>query len=383
MARALMPAPAAYLAAFGGVLRGGGFLATPDQTTAFLAGVVMLGPGGIGDVHAAALACYGPAPERRDAFDALFRGYFHGAAVSSASAEADEESLAESDGGAAERSDDGQAGETASAAELLQERAFPELDAHAALRRLAARLPGCLPRRTAFRQVVSRRGRTIHLRRSLRQILRADGDIPHPAMAVRASRARKVLVLIDVSGSMKAGTSDYLRLAHAVVQGAGAAEVFTFATRLSRITPALRSRDPGAALAAAAARVADWDGGTRIGPCLLGFLAVARHACFARGAAVLVISDGMERGDASDFNKAVWRLSRLAWRLSWATPLLADPRYEPRTRALRAILPALDDLVDGSSAAGLAPFLLGLAEPGRRPAEVWTADGARRAARPR
>jgi uncharacterized protein with von Willebrand factor type A (vWA) domain len=165
------------------------------------------------------------------------------------------------------------------------------------------------------------------------------------------------------------------------VQRAASAEVFTFATRLSRITPALRLRDPEAALAAASARVADWDGGTRIGPCLSEFLSVGRYAHFVRGAAVLVISDGNERGDVSDFVKAVWRLSRLAWRFSWATPLAADPRYEPRTRAMRAVLPALDDLIDGSSLAGLAGFLLTLAAPGTKPAEIWTPEGRRRPAR--
>ena len=163
-----------------------------------------------------------------------------------------------------------------------------------------------------------------------------------------------------------------------MARAADSVEVFTFATRLSRITPAPKLRDPAAALEAASARVADWDGGTRIGPCLLGFLDVPRHACFARGASVLVISDGMERGDPADFIRAVWRLSRLAHRLTWATPLLSDPRYEPRTRAMRAILPALDDLVDGSSTVRLADTILGWSDPRRPPAQIWMPDGRRK-----
>jgi hypothetical protein len=374
----MMPPAAAYLAAFGATLRRNGFAANSDQTTLFLASLPLLGPGGIDDLRQAALACYGPFPERRGEFDALFRAHFYGDALAVGSAETLEEKLAENGAAAPERADDEQSGDSASASERLQERLFPGRAADDALRRLGALLPERLPRRKAFRQRVSSRGQTIDLRRSLRQITRNDGDILHPEMTVRSVKPRNLVILIDVSGSMKTATDEYLRLAHLVAQRAAGVEVFTFATRLSRITPALRLRDPAAALAAASARVADWDGGTRIGPCLAEFLSVPRYASFARGAAVLVISDGIERGDASDFVKTVWRLSRLAWRLSWATPLAADPRFEPRTRALRAVLPALDDLVDGSSLAALAEFLLTLAAPGVRPEEVWTAEGRRR-----
>lgn len=373
-----MPPAAAHLAGFGGVLRRNGFPATADQTITFLAGVETLGPGGIDDVQQAALACYGPAPERRGAFDALFRAFFLGDAVALASAEAEEQALGEATTAPTGPQEDERAGEAASAAELLKERAFVAQATEAALRRLAAEARDRLPRRKAFRQAVTPHGRTVHLRASLRHLLRNDGDIPHPAMSARALKMRNILILIDVSGSMKGMTDGALRLCHTVARAADNVEVFTFATRLSRITPALTLRDPKAALAAASARVADWDGGTRIGPCLLGFLAIPRHACFARGASVLVISDGMERGDPSDFVRAVWRLSRLAHRLTWATPLLSDPRYEPRTRALRAILPALDDLVDGSSTAGLAATLLDWAAPGRPPTDIWTADGTRK-----
>ena len=373
-----MPPAAAHLAGFGGVLRRNGFLATAEQTITFLAGVVMLGPGGIDDVHQAALACYGPAPERRGEFDALFRAWFHGDAVALASAEAEEQMLGEAVTTPTGPQDDERSGEAASAAELLKERAFPAQAADAALRRLAAQARDRLPRRKAFRQTVTPHGRAVHLRASLRHLLRNDGDIPRPAMATRALKQRNVLILIDVSGSMKGMTDGYLRLCHAVAQAADSLEAFTFATRLSRITPALKLRSPEAALAAASARVADWDGGTRIGPCLLGFLDVPRYACFARGASVLVISDGMERGDPSDFVRAVRRLSRLAHRLTWATPLASDPRYEPRTRAMRAILPALDDLVDGSATVRLADAILDWSVPGRRPTDIWAPDGTRK-----
>ncbi len=371
-----MPGAAARLVSFGELLRRNGFPSTADQTITFLASVTLLGPGGIDDVYHAAVASFGPVPEKRGDFDRLFRVHFYGETVALAAGETEQEDISDAEVSAPERGEDQNAGEASSAAEMLQERSFKERTSDESLRRLAALLPSRMPRRKAFRQRPSSHGHAIHMRRSLRQLMRNDGDVPHPEMAIRSVKPRNMLILIDVSGSMQASTEDYLRLAHTIAQHARNVEVFTFATRLSRITPALKLRNPAAALAAASGRVADWDGGTRIGPCLAGFLAVSRYACFARGAVVLVISDGMERGDIEPFVKAVWRLSRLAWRLSWATPLAADPKFEPRTRAMRAILPALDDLTDASSVQRLSRFIVDLAKPSARAADLWAHSSA-------
>jgi uncharacterized protein with von Willebrand factor type A (vWA) domain len=359
-----MPKVAGLFAAFGAVLRSHGLPATPDQTIAFLRGVELLGPGGIRDVYQAALATFGPEPEQRAVFDALFRTHFYGDAVEglSASSETQGDQHSDSDVLSPQGGAQAFAGEAASFAELLRERRFADADG-GPLRDWGRQLSERLPRRKSFRTRPSTRGHALHLRRSLRQLVRNDGDIARPEMAQRLERPRKILILIDVSGSMKALTQDYLRFCHTVVQHAADVEVFTFATRLSSITPALKLRKAGAALEAASRAVDDWDGGTRIGPCLQTFLSLPRHAGFAAGAVVLVISDGMERGDPSDFVKAVRRLSRLAWRLIWATPLAADPNFEPRTRAMLKILPALDALVDGSSIQSLSRLLLNLADP--------------------
>ncbi len=372
-----MPHAAAHLAAFAGVLRRNAVASTSDQTLTFLASVALLGPGGIDDIYHAAVASFGPAPEKRAEFDALFRAYFYGETLMLTSAEAQQEDLADAAVSAPEKRDDETAGDAASVTEMMQQRAFLDRAADDSLRRLATLLPARMPRRKACRQRASAHGHAVHMRRSLRQLMRNDGDIPHPVMAIRSAKARNILILIDVSGSMKASTEDYLRLSHTIVQKAAHVEVFTFATRLSRITPALKVRSLGTALAAASAKVSDWDGGTRIGPCLASFLTVPRYASFARGAAMLVISDGMERGEIGEFVKSVWRLSRLAWRLTWASPLVADPAFEPRTRAMQAVLPALDDLIDGSSIAGLARFVLDLAQPAERAVEIWSRQAAR------
>lgn len=366
-----MPKIAGLLAGFGGVLRSHGLPATPDRTIAFLRGVSLLGPHDIRDVYQAAVATFGPEPEQRVQFDALFRRHFYGEAAEAASATNEAQMDQHPDGGARspEPGAPSSTGEAASFAELLRERTFPDAGG-GPHRDWARQLSQRLPRRRSFRARPSPRGHALHLRRSLRQLVRNDGDIAHPEMALRITRPRKLLILIDVSGSMKALTGDYLRFCHGVVQHVADVAVFTFATRLSDITPALKRRDPSAALDAASRAVDDWDGGTRIGPCLTGFLSVPRHAGFAAGAVVLVISDGMERGDPSEFVKAVQRLSRLAWRLIWATPLAADPNFEPKTKAMRKILPALDALVDGSCTGKLSRLLLGLATKDRQPAEA-------------
>jgi uncharacterized protein with von Willebrand factor type A (vWA) domain len=359
-----MPMVAGLIATFGGVLRSNGLPATPDQTIAFLRGIVLLGPHGIRDIYHAAVATFGPEPDQRAAFDALFRTHFYGEAAEglSTTAEAREAQRAESDALSPERDMQSSTGDLASVAELLKERRFADADS-GLLRDWGRQLLQRLPRRRSFRTRPSARGNTLHMRRSLRRLVRNDGDIVRPEMALRVARPRKILILIDVSGSMKALTQDYLRFCHTVVQHVADVEVFTFATRLSIVTPALKRRKLSAALEAASRAVDDWDGGTRIGPCLTNFLSVPRYAGFAAGSVVLVISDGMERGDPSEFAKAIRRLSRLAWRLVWATPLAADPNFEPKTRAMLKILPALDALVDGSCIQSLSRMLLSLADP--------------------
>jgi uncharacterized protein len=166
--------------------------------------------------------------------------------------------------------------------------------------------------------------------------------------------------MIDVSGSMKQRSDANLAFAHALVQAAARIEVFTFGTRLTRVTRALRRKNREQALAEASATVADWDGGTRIGDALLSFLAVPRFATYARGAAVVILSDGLERGDPQAMIQAVRRLAARAWRIDWLTPLAGDPGYRPETQALAAVRPLLGSLMDGSSTESLCRHVLTL-----------------------
>jgi uncharacterized protein with von Willebrand factor type A (vWA) domain len=219
-------------------------------------------------------------------------------------------------------------------------------------------LPERLPRRRGYRRRLDRRGHAFDLRRSLRDAVRNDGEVMRLPRLRRRWRQRRVVLLLDVSGSMKDRTEAHLRFAHALARAVERIEVFTIGTRLTRVTRALRLRSRSQALAEASGIVADWDGGTRIGDALQAFLAVPRFAAYARGALVLIVSDGLERGDHRAMTEAVARLSLLAWRVSWLTPLAADPRYRPETDALKSILPLLDDLADGSSIDALCAHVL-------------------------
>jgi uncharacterized protein with von Willebrand factor type A (vWA) domain len=225
---------------------------------------------------------------------------------------------------------------------------------------LSREAPARLPRRRGHRRRRARRGPFADLRRTLRESVRNDGEVLRLGRLRRRARPRKILLLIDVSGSMKARTEENMKLAHALAQAASNVEIFTFGTRLTRVTRALRLKRREQALNEAAHLVSDWDGGTRIGDALQAFLAVPRFGGYARGAAVVIVSDGLERGDPAALRDAVAKLSRRAWRLSWLTPLATGNGFRPQTEALLAIERFVDDLVDGGSSAAVVAHLLSL-----------------------
>jgi uncharacterized protein len=356
-----LPRALAPFLALAQTLRANRFPVAPEQLQAFIAATGLLGPRSLTDVHRAARATLGSPPDRFDDFDALFRQVFLGqtlAAPALAAAD-DEETVTAWDAGdqglAPPEGEEEPSGAEATAAERLAARAFAPGTGLAAFRRA---IPAALPRRRSRRLRPAKRGPRPDPRRILRAALAHDGEVVTLPRRRRRTRQRPVLLLIDVSGSMKAETEGYLRIAHALVQAADRIEVFTLGTRLTRVTRALRRRDPEQALAATAGLVADWDGGTRLGEALGAFLAVPRFAGFARGALAVVVSDGLERGGPEALQAAMGKLRGLAWAVLWLSPLAADPDYRPETGALRAILPMLDRLGDGASPASVAGEIL-------------------------
>jgi len=360
----VLPRAISVFISFVALLRANGFAVAPEQTTAFLAAIELLGPRSIEHVRRAGLATLAPPPERRATYDRLFDLHFHGnEAIERADVE-DEEVVRLQEEGRGEdepplADEANESGLAAARAEALVERRFARDATIDALRRLS-REAAHLPRRRGHRRRRARRGPFADLRRTLRESVRNDGEVLRLGRLRRRARPRRILLLIDVSGSMKARTEENMKLAHALSQAARNVEVFTFGTRLTRVTSALRLKRREQALNAAAHLVSDWDGGTRIGDALQAFLAVPRFGSYARGAAVVVISDGLERGDPVALRDAVAKLSRRAWRVSWLTPLATAPGFQPQTEALIAIRRFVDDLVGGGTSAAVVSHLLSL-----------------------
>ena len=359
-----IPRAARAFVDFVALLRAHEFAVAPDQTTSFLAAIGLLGPRSMQDIRQAGLATLAPPPERRAAYDALFRLHFLGGEALPAEGDSEETLRIQDDarGQDAPLSADeiNESGQTAARAELLVERRFERVVGSEPLRRLAREARRRLPLRRGHRRVRARRGPFADLRRTLRESARNDGEFLKLSRLRRRPRARKLLVLIDVSGSMKQRTDENLALAHVLTQSTPLVETFTFGTRLTRVTRALRLKRREQALSAAARLVGDWDGGTRIGEALQAFLAVPRFAGYARGAAVLVISDGLERGDVGAMRDAAAKLSRRAWVFHWLTPLATTRAFTPQTAGLLAIRPFVDEMVNGGSTEAIVAHILSL-----------------------
>jgi uncharacterized protein len=372
--KARLPGPTAFFVAFPALLRAHGFAVAPDQTVTFLQALALLGAHSLAQIRLAALATLAPQPPQRALFDALFDLHFLGGVLEPGEVEdwqPDEDIKIAEDAGEQDILIGDRANETgqqAIAAEALSMRALSPPAIGDILRKFARDLPQKLPRRRGYRYSPKRRGAGVDLARSLRAAMRNEGEVMVLKRRKRVMRARPLVLMIDVSGSMKSLSEANLALAHIIVQSAPRVEVFTFGTRLSRITRALQLKNPDQALAAASALVADWDGGTRIGDALEAFLSVPRFAGYARGALVAIFSDGLERGDPAALIGAARRLAARAFRVDWFSPLAADPDYRPQTQALEAIAPMLASLSNGASIAAICQKLLTLNAPMRRSA---------------
>jgi len=242
-----------------------------------------------------------------------------------------------------------------SAEERLAGTSFAELTAEEidAARRLVRRLVLSTPERTSRRTVHTRRtGERLDLRRTVRAAQRSGGDPARLVHRRRRTTPRRLVLLCDVSGSMEAFTRVYLTLLQTAVIGARA-EAFVFATRLTRLTRQLAVRDPDVALARAAAAPPDWAGGTRLAAAVGRFVAEHGRRGLARGAVVLVLSDGWSQDDPADVAEAMARLRRLAHRIVWVNPRRAAPGYAPLVGGMAAALPFCDAFVSGHSVAAL------------------------------
>jgi uncharacterized protein len=270
----------------------------------------------------------------------------------------------------------------ASPTELLRTTDFSAMTAaeRTAAARFLERLQWSPGQRPSRRFRSSREGSRLDARATLRKSLAAQGE---PAVLVRRARRvkrRPLVILCDVSGSMEGYTRLLLHMSHALARGWGRVETFTFGTRLTRITRQLRERRPDTALAHAARAVSDWSGGTRIGEALHEFNLRWSRRVLGRGAVVLLVTDGWERGDSALLEREAARLQRAAYRLIWLDPLSGTRDYAPDSRGARALVTYVDDHLAANTLDGLARVaeLLGHVGRGRPARRADPAIGADR-----
>ena len=354
------------LVAFTRALAAAGLPVGPERTGRFLQGAAALGVDRGRDVYWAGRATLTSDPDHLPVYDAVFAAYFSDLADLPAARRtpavpnkvlvplADLPSGAEQD---EQIPPSVKAG--AAATEVLRHRDLAGLT-DAERRELAQLLrllePG-LPRRPSRRRGPHHRG-PIDPRRTVRAMLANGGEPGVPARHHRRTRPRRIVLLIDVSGSMTAYADSLLRFAHAVHRSQpGAVETFTLGTRLTRISGGLAHRDPERALTAAASAIPDYSGGTRLGDTLKAFLDRWGRRGIARGAVVVLFSDGWERGSPEQLAEQISRLHRLARSLIWVNPHKGKDGYAPVQGGIVAVLPHLDHFVAGHSLAALEDLL--------------------------
>jgi uncharacterized protein with von Willebrand factor type A (vWA) domain len=366
-----------HLHAFLRALEDAGVAISTPKKADFLMSLVASPPGDVGALYWRARVTLVAAAEDFDAFDAVFDAFFRGGHI--AIEEASDAPPDEGGETAAPRGgDDGAldaldaragSGLHASPLDLANVRRFAPTspEGREELRELARALDTVLPQIAARRSARARRGPRLDVRRVLAAANRSGGEIVRFHWLRRPPRPRRVLLLIDVSGSQRACSADLLRFAHEAIRATDRAEAFTFGTRLTRVTAELDTPDVDAALSALSACVLDADGGTRIGVALREFLGNSRYVALARGALVIVLSDGLERGDPGPMAEAARRLARLSHRLVWWSPLACDPAYRPVTRGMHAILGELDVLAGARDLPSLLEEVRRLPETSARP----------------
>jgi uncharacterized protein len=376
------PSVTRVLVGFGTALREAGVAVSTGQVTSFCRAVARLDPADAEDLYWAGRTCLISRHEDVPAYDAAFRRYFahardglrlttSGALPRSAEFEAPRAELVRTS--VARRNSDASIGGRASDAELLRHKHFRDCtpDELAALHALMGRLRLTPPLRRRRRSRSARRGDELDVRRLVRRTLRSSVAPPRPPLRKPRFRPRRMILILDISGSMADYSRALLQFAHSATAGSvPGTEVFCFGTRLTRITRELRRRDPDQALSQAAEAVLDWDGGTRIGESLQTFTRAWGRRGLGRGAVVIICSDGLECGEPARLEQAMARLSRLAYRIVWVNPLKGDPRYQPIARGMRAALPHVDAFVSGHDLASLeelADLLPRLASPASRP----------------
>ena len=403
------PDLSAICAAFGDSLRRAGVPVTPERSARFASAVVVADPRSISDLYWLGRVTLTTSREQFETFDRVFRRVFRGLIDLS---EAGGLELREEDSGATDSpgvdsppsardpgmegsagrdgtsatpgaviddSDSGSASALAAVSDVerLNGREFSTLTAEelALLQRLVEQLPLVPPLRRGRRTRRHRSAGTIDVRSTLRRSHRTGGDPVHLLRRRRTTKPRRIVLVADVSGSMEPYARIYLHLLRGAVRAINA-EAFVFATHLTRLTGQLSSMHTEQAYAKAAAAANDWSGGTRIGVSLKSFIDRYGRRGMARGAVVVIVSDGWESDRPEFLSDAMAQLGRLAHHIIWVNPRKAAESFEPLTGGMAVALPHVDTFLSGHSLRALNDVMAAIAAAGDR-VDRGTLDRAR------
>ena len=348
--------------AFGRILRGAGLPVPMGSVLAFVDALGLVGIDRRDSVYWAGRATLVRHPEDIGLYDKAFAAFWQSVAevvvdveIEELQIAMDEESGDDRDDDAARSPDDTPLALRFSTVETLRDKDFAAYtdDELRAAQELMARLKFIGPPRRSFRYHSSRRGQRPDLHATLRASLRAGGEPIRRQWREPGERLRRLVLLLDISGSMEPYARAMLRFVHAAVSGRQRVEAFAIGTRLTRMTKELNSRDPDLALAQASQRVQDWSGGTRLGECLRVFNDDWGVRGMARGAIVVILSDGWDRGGPEMLAEQMQRLQRISYQTVWVNPLKVTPGYAPLARGMAAALPYVDAFVEGHSLAAM------------------------------
>jgi uncharacterized protein len=364
VSRAVSPAERMAVT-FARVLRGAGLRVPIGSVLMFVEALGRVGIAERNHVYWAARSTLVHRPEDLGLFDRAFAVFWHHAEANTIDDEPETLTITlatDDDSDDADDADEaGQANDDPtltlrfSAVEVLRNKDFGAYDDSELelAQQWMSRLQFVGPPRRSFRYRSAMRGSRPDLQATLRASIRAGGEPIRRHWQEPGDRLRRLVLLLDVSGSMEPYARAMLRFVHAAVAGRQRVEAFSLGTRLTRVTKELTSRDPDRALQQASERVQDWSGGTRLGECLRLFNDQWGVRGMARGAIVVILSDGWDRGDPAVLGEQMCRLQRVTYDLIWVNPLKVTPGYAPLARGMAAALPYVDHFVEGHSLAAL------------------------------
>ena len=356
------------LVRFGEELRHAGVPVGPGDQLAFCAAIASLDPGDLLDVYWAGRATLVTRRAEIPVYDRVFRGFFLSHQVqppepvklAPPQSIIEYESVIEVPAGeplaAGKDEQEARLGFMASDIEIWRNKAFSACSEEelAALRRIMAQVRVIPPRRRSRRTDRSPSGGKPDLRRTVRTSMRMHGEPAELYWRQRRLKARPLVLILDISGSMSDYSRNLLQFAYSAKRAAGRVEVFCFGTRLTRITRSLDRRRPDDALEHAANSVFDWEGGTRIGDSIDAFVRQFGRRGMSRGAIVVICSDGLDRGDPAVLAGAMERLSRLCHKVVWMNPHKgANVDFRPTTLGMMVVEPHIDLLLSGHDLASL------------------------------